>query len=519
MASHGKSLPALLRQSADRFADRKAIGFAGRVTDFRSLDQVSDRVAGGLAARGIEKGDRVGLYCPNCDAFVSAYFGILKAGGAVVPINLLLNPKEIAYILNDAGAKALIFHQAFVENVRALEPLMRDPCFRVIMGSERPGDKDVLWSALITGESAPPNMDLDPAEDIAAILYTSGTTGFPKGAMLTHANLASNVGGVWEALKLDEGREVFLVVLPMFHAFAATACMLTPLLNGCAIVPVPRFDPVQVADTIQAEAATIFMAVPSMFNVLLKLPAEHTVKFRSLKFSISGGAAMPVEVMKQVEERFGVPIYEGDGPTECSPVTCVNPIGGKRKPGSVGPPLPGVEMKIVDEQGRELAQGQVGEICVRGPNVMKGYWRRPEETRDAFFGEWFRTGDLGMKDEDGYFFIVDRKKDLIIVNGMNVYPRVVEEVLYKFPPVREAAVIGEPHELHGEVPVAYMALKDGAKASAGDVRAFCRDNLGRHEVPRKVYFLPDLPKNAAGKILKRALRNAGEIERGVVAEG
>ena len=224
---------------------------------------------------------------------------------------------------------------------------------------------------------------------------------------------------------------------------------------------------------------------------------------------------MPLEVMKQVEERFGLPIYEGDGPTECSPVTCINPIGGKRKPGSVGLPLPGVEMIILDDQGQELAQGEVGEICVRGRNVMKGYWQRPEETREAFFGEWFRTGDLGMKDEDGYFFIVDRKKDMIIVNGMNVYPRVIEEVLYKFPAIREAAVIGEPHKLHGEVPVAYVALNEGARATASDVRAFCRDNLGRHEIPRKVRFLPELPKNAAGKILKRALRKDGELERGV----
>lgn len=515
MSFKNKSLPEILRQSAGRFADHKAVSFAGRVTDFAGLDRITDSVAGGLAALGIGKGNRVGLYCPNSDAFVFAYFGILKAGAVVVPVNLLLNHKEIAYILNDSGARALVFHQAFVENVRALDDLLANPLPRIVMGSERAGESDTLWQDILAAGAAPPSPDLDPAEDLAAILYTSGTTGFPKGAMLTHRNLASNVSSTSQALKLEAGREIFLVVLPMFHAFAATACMLTPLLNGCSIVPMPRFDPILAADMIENEKATVFMAVPSMFNLLMRLPPEYTAKFRSIRFCFSGGAAMPVQLMKQFEDRFDLLIYEGDGPTECSPVTCVNPIGGKRTPGSVGLPLPDVEMKILDDAGAELAVGQVGEICVRGPNVMKGYWQRPDETRDSFFGEWFRTGDLGMKDDDGYFFIVDRKKDIIIVNGMNVYPRVIEEVLYKFAPVREAAVVGEPHELHGEVPVAYVSLKEGMTATTEDIRAFCHQNLGRHEVPRKVHFLPELPKNAAGKILKRALRKDGEIERGV----
>ena len=519
MMQNRRSLPEALRGSAAQFSDRKAVVFAGRVTDFASLDQLTDRIAAALAARGIHKGDRVSLYCPNSDAFVLAYFGILKAGGTVVPVNLLLNPKEIAYILNDAGAKALIYHEAFAENTRELESLVKDLSFKVCIGSKKASEEDMLWSDLMAASSPVPDVDFDPMEDVAVILYTSGTTGFPKGAMLTHYNLLSNIESVWEMVKLERGREVFLVVLPMFHAFAATASMLTPLLNGCAIVPLPRFEPEQTAKAIQTEAVSVFMAVPSMFTVLLKLPDEYTGVVRSLKRCISGGAAMPLEVMKQFEQRFGLAIHEGDGPTECSPVTCVNPVDGKRKPGSVGLPLPRVEMKILDDHGKELPQGEIGEICVRGPNVMKGYWKMPEETSNAFFGDWFRTGDLGTKDEDGYFFILDRKKDLIIVNGMNVYPRVIEEVLYKFPPVREAAVVGEPHKLHGEIPVAYVALNDGAHATIQDVRAFCRDNLGRHEIPRKVVFLPELPKNAAGKILKRVLRKQGELERGVRIQG
>ncbi len=508
------SLPAAIKAAARRYPGNPAIVFAGRATDYRALDAQSDRAAAGLAAQGLRPGDRIGLYCPNSDAFVAAYFAILKAGAVVVPINLLLNPKEVAFILNDAGARGLIYHEAFAAQVRALAPLAPQLERRICIGVQPAADPDLKWAEVSAAQGQPPAADCNPEDDLAVILYTAGTTGFPKGAMLTHRNLLANVASVWEALRIEPAGESFLVVLPLFHAFAATTCMLLPLLHGCRIIPLPQFEPAHVAQTIQSEQATIFMAVPSMYNLLLRLPAKHTEQFRSLKYCISGGAALPLEIMTAFEKRFGKPIYEGDGPTECSPVTCVNPIGGRRKPGTVGPPIPGVAMSIRDDAGRELPRGRVGEICVRGPNVMRGYWRRPEETRAVFFGEWFRTGDLGTVDADGYFTIVDRKKDLIIVNGLNVYPRVIEEVLYKFPPVREAAVVGEPHALHGEIPIAYLALKAGEQTTPEAVCAFCRESLGRHEIPKKVVLLPELPKNAAGKIMKRALRRQGEIERG-----
>lgn len=509
------SLPQRLKQSAQLYSSKPAFCGGGRSLLYEEFARAAGRIAAGLAERGLKKGDRVGLYCVNSSSFALAYFGILKAGCAVVPINLLLNPKEAAFILNDAGAAAIVYHEAFAPAL----PLIRESCpsigFAVCIGTRKAAEADLPFNELLESQAPEPDISFQPEEDLAVILYTSGTTGRPKGAMLTHRNLISDADSVIEALKLAPGTETFLVVLPMFHAFAATAGMIVPLLSGSAIAPVPKFDPVQVADAIAATRATIFLGVPSMYNLFLRMPVENVPKLASLKFCVSGGAALPVEIMARFEEVFGKKIYEGDGPTECSPVTCVNPIGGRRKPGSVGLAIPGVQMRISDESGRELPHGQVGEICVRGPNVMKGYWNLPGETREAFFGDWFRTGDLGTEDDERYFCIVDRKKDMIIVNGMNVYPRIVEELLYKFEPVCECAVVGEPHELHGEIPVAYVALKKGRTATEAEIRAYCRESLGKHEVPRKVYFMAELPKNAAGKIVKRALRKHGEAERGI----
>ena len=510
-----QSLPALLRKTATNNPHLTAIEFFERTLNFKEFNQQSDRLAAWLTSRGIVKGARVGLYCINSDFFVVAYLGILKAGAVVVPLNLLLNPKEISYILQDAGARGLIYLDAFAQSVADVR--QTTPCLEVFLciGDNKSAPSDAAFTEAIACQDAAPDIALEPAVDLAAILYTAGTTGHPKGAMLSHRNLASNVASAAQALQIKPGHEKFLLVLPMFHAFAATAGMLLPLLNGCCVVPLSKFEPVQVAAAAERSKSTIFLAVPSMFVALLRLPETARDQFASLRFCISGGASLPKAVLHQFEDKFGKLIYEGDGPTECSPVTCVNPIDGKRKVGTVGLALPDVEMRIMDEAGQEKPRGEVGEICVRGPNVMRGYWKRPDDTRASFFGEWFRTGDLGHVDDEGYFTIVDRKKDLIIVNGMNVYPRVVEEVLMHHPAVREVAVVGEPHKLHGEIPVVYMSLKSGFKVTGVDIRTYCRDHLGRHEVPRKVYFMDDLPKSAAGKILKRELRRHGELERGI----
>lgn len=476
------------------------------------MDRQSDALAAALAGRGVAKGDRVGLCCMNGAGFVIAYFGIIKAGATVVPINLLVSRDEMAFILEDAGAKGLLHHAVFAEQAAFLQTSVSCLMFSLVIDEDPTGP----WQAMLEMDAAPPGIEFDSEEDLAAILYTSGTTGKPKGAMLTHGNLLANTASVRQAMQWRPGGDTVLVVLPMFHAFAATVGLLTPLLHGCAIAPLPRFEPELVARTIHETRATIFLGVPSMFSLLLRLKSERAVWLESLRFCISGGAALPVDVLRRFETLFGKKIYEGDGPTECSPVTCVNPVGGLSKPGTVGLPIPGVEMRIVGEEGvAPLPLGEVGEIAVRGPNVMKGYWKQPEATAEVFRDGWFLTGDLGTADEDGYFAIVDRKKDLIIVNGMNVYPRMIEEVLYRFPPIKEAAVVGEPNDLHGEIPVAYVALDVPDAADEAAIRAHCRDNLGHFQVPRKIFILPELPKTATGKLLKRELRKQGEIERGV----
>jgi long-chain acyl-CoA synthetase len=504
---------AFRRIAAERRAETAIFSDAGSWT-FAELDVASDGVAAGLAERGISPGDRLGLYCPNCPEFAIAYLGILKAGATVVPLNLLLNPQEIVFILSDAGAKGLFFHTGLREPAAQVKAALPGLELAVRIGQPGADGEPSLDTLARTGGPVPaPTMD--PAEGLAAILYTSGTTGRPKGAMLTHRNLTANAQSILGALTLVPGRDRVLVVLPMFHAFAATVGMLTPLLHGLGFIPVERFDPRLVTGAVSRHRATVFLGVPSMYSLLLRMDDGAVGEWRSIRFCVSGGAAMPRAVMTTFEQRFGVPVLEGDGPTECSPVTCVNPLEGPRKAGSVGLPIPGVEMRIAAPDGQWLPEGAHGEVCVRGPNVMRGYWGLPEETRASFFGDWFRTGDLGYRDADGYFYLVDRIKDLIITNGMNVYPRVIEEVLYRHPAVAEAAVVGEPHPLHGEIPVAFVVLSPGGDADAGELKRWCRSHLGRHEIPRRILLRESLPKNAAGKILKRELRRRGELERGV----
>lgn len=510
------SLTQAFNHAAERNASATAIIDRGKDYSFMALKLASDKFAVGLKQRDVSKGDRIALYCINSVEFAIAYMGIIKAGAVVVPINLLQKASEISYVINNAGVSGFIYHDNLQKTVDELKSELKHEMFDICISQQ--AERATQWIDALNNDGVFNDVLIDAKQDLAAILYTSGTTGRPKGAMLTHQNLMVNTASVFQAMQWRAGQDIVCLVLPMFHAFAATVGMLTPLIHGCCFTPVAKFEASNVSSVIATTKATVFLGVPSMFNVLLNTKEEKVERFKSLRMCISGGASMPVDVLNQFEEKFSIAIYEGDGPTECSPVTCVNPIGGVRKVGTVGLPVPNVEMKILDEQGYELPLGEIGEIAVRGASVMKGYWGMPEETAASFHKDWFLTGDLGNEDQDGYFSILDRKKDMVIVNGMNVYPRIIEEVLYRYEAVLEAAVIGRADKLHGEIPVAFVVLKEGWELESADVRAWCRQHLGSYEVPKKVIFLDSLPKNAAGKIVKRVLDKQGEIERGIEAK-
>ena len=507
------SLLKRLAATVERYGHHPAVLCERASLSHEDVRDLSEQIAIQLVQRGIQVGDRVALYAINGPEFPILYLGILKAGATVVPINLLINRPEVEYVLEDSGARGILYSEGLLERLGLDLSSRGDLLFSLKVGGASTIENSL--KAVLPDSKQPYEPPDVSDQNLAAILYTSGTTGFPKGAMLSHGNLAANTCSVTQAMDWRPGQDRVLVVLPMFHAFAATVGVLTPLTNGSTILPLPRFEPDHVAEAIGHFGATIFLGVPSMYGVLLRLSAERTPLFRSLRFGISGGAALPVSVHEAFEKRFGITLYEGDGPTECSPVTCVNPIGGVNKPGTVGLPVPDVEMRIFDEAGNEQVDGEIGEIAVRGPSVMQGYWGKPEETREVFLDGWFLTGDLGLRDRDGYFSIVDRKKDLIIVNGMNVYPRMIEEVLNAHADVLEVAVVGEINERHGEVPVAYLAIREGADLDARSLRDYCRSQLGRHQIPKRFEILDALPKNAAGKIMKRELRKHGEVERGV----
>jgi len=510
-------LPSLFRAVAARWPEAPAVLTEAPVWTYSALDRASDSVAAGLTERGVAPGDRVALYCPNGADFVVCYLAILKCGAVVVPINLLQSPAAIAFMLDDCGVTALCVHTDLAGPAGAACAEVAAVRLRVGIGFDDGDAVDVHLEQMMAPAAAPP-VTIDAGAD-AVILYTSGTTGRPKGAVLTHANLATNALSVAEVLDFQPDRDRVLVVLPMFHAFAGTVGILSPLLSGAGLIPVTRFDPQAITKGVGDHHATIFLGVPSLYAVLLRLDDAAVARWKSVRLCISGGAALPQAVMTAFEERFGIPILEGDGPTECGPVTSVNPPAGPRKPGSVGPPIPGVEMRIADIDGRTLPDGEHGEVCVRGPSVMRGYWNLPDETAQSFHddpaGPWFRTGDLGRRDADGWFYLVDRIKDLIISNGMNVYPRIIEEALVRHPGVAEAAVVGEPHRVHGEIPVAHVTLVSEGAVDAAVLKDWCRKHLGRHEIPRRIEIIAALPKNAAGKVLKRELRRAGEIERGI----
>ncbi len=499
----GTNLASIVTTGAERAPDGAAIRLGETELSYGLLDERSGQLASLLTDRGLESGDRVGVMLPNVPEFPVAYYGVLRAGGIVVPMNVLLKRREIAYYLEDSGAKLLLAWQGF--------------CAEAGDGAADAGAdlievEPAAFAATLEALSPTEGLAEVADDDTAVILYTSGTTGSPKGAELTHHNLARNADvSSRTTCEIDSGN-VVLGSLPLFHSFGQTVAMNASLQVGACLTLVPKFEPALALETMQRDRVTHFYGVPTMYGALLHHPERESYDTSALCTCITGGASMPVEVLRGFEEAFGAIILEGYGLSETSPVSSSNHPGRERKPGSIGEPIEGVEMRVVDEDDNPVEQGEVGEIVIRGHNIMKGYWQKPEATAEAMRGGWFHSGDMARTDEDGYFYIVDRKKDLIIRGGYNVYPREVEEVLYEHPKIREAAVVGIPHDEWGEEIGAVVVLHEGEEMTAEEVSAHVKEQIAAYKYPRVVWFIDELPKGPTGKILKREIDRPASVE-------
>ncbi|WEO99419.1 long-chain fatty acid--CoA ligase [Streptomyces sp. FXJ1.172] len=490
------NLADFLVDTARRLPDHPALRLGTATTSYAELDRLSAQAAALLRTEGLRTGDRVALMLPNVPEFVVLYYAVLRAGGIVVPLNPLLKERETAYHLQDSGAVLLFeWHAAPGEGTA---------------GARAAGVRHLaVEPAAFAGELArlEPQYEVTAAagDDIAVLLYTSGTTGRPKGAALTHAGLRHNTEVNVHEVQQMTSQDVIVGCLPLFHIFGQTCTMNVAVHCGASLTLVPRFEPGAVLDAIARDRATVFEGVPTMYAALLQHAGAADADVSSLRTCLSGGASLPVEVLHGFERRFGCMVLEGFGMSETSPVVTFNHPDRPRKPGSIGTPIRDVEVRLLDETGRDVAEGEVGELAVRGPNVMKEYWNRPEDTAAAIPDGWLRTGDLGRRDEDGYLYIVDRKKDLIIRGGYNVYPREIEEVLHEHPAVALAAVLGVPDERLGEEVAAAVVLRPGVQADAEELQQFVRDRVAAYKYPRRLWVTDALPMGPSGKILKREI--------------
>jgi long-chain acyl-CoA synthetase len=491
----GRNLAGIVTDTAERKPDGVAYRLDDVEVTWAMVEEGSARLAALLKRRGLEPGGRVGIMLPNVPYFPIAYYAIVRAGGIVVPMNVLLKGREVSYYLADPEAVLLLAWHGFGEAAHEGAEAAGTEVIDVVPGE---------FEQLLAAEEPDRELSERAGDDTAVILYTSGTTGQPKGAELSHANLLRNAEVSQRLLDLTDD-DVVLGALPLFHTFGQTVCMNTSALAGATLTLIPRFDPGNALEIVQRDAVTLFAGVPTMYNAMLNHKRREDFDTSSLKLCVSGGSAMPVSTMRSFEAAFSCKIIEGYGLSETSPVASFNHPDKERKPGSIGTPVEGVEMKVVDDEDGEVEQGEVGEIVIRGHNVMKGYWKREDDTRDVMRDGWFHTGDIAKIDEDGYFFIVDRKKDMIIRGGFNVYPREVEEILYEHPAVLEAAVVGVPDDKMGEEVGAAVVLKEGAGVSERELRDHVKAALAAYKYPRKVWFVDELPKGPTGKILKREI--------------
>jgi long-chain acyl-CoA synthetase len=493
-----------LAAAAAEVPDKPAVKLDDLVVTYGMEEAVTQRIAGFLRARGVEPGDRVGLQMPNVPYFPFIYFGVLRAGAVLVPMNPLLKGREVAYHLSDSGAKLLFAWHGFAE---AAEEGCRDAGTECVI--VEPGEFEQTVGAADPVEEIVDRADDDPA----VIIYTSGTTGTPKGATLVHSNLAegARVGRDLVDMKADG---VGLATLPLFHVFGMNSVMNVCLVSRGLLTLLPRFEPGKALEIIERDGVSSFAGVPTMYTALLHHPEREQHDVSSIDLCVSGGSALPVDVLHGFDEAFGATVLEGYGLSETTGMGSFNLPDRERKPGSIGVPVGGTEMKVVDDDDNDVPQGEPGEIVMRGPFVMTGYWGRDDATEEVMRGGWFHTGDVATVDEDGYFFIVDRKKDLIIRGGYNVYPREIEEVLYAHPAVREAAVLGVPHESMGEEVAAVVVLADGAEATPDELKAYLKERVAAYKYPRIVWTADELPKGPTGKILKREIEAPATVSSG-----
>ena len=506
------NLAGILTDTAARFPERTALKLDDTVVSYAALDAMSAKVAGLLADRGVAPGDRVALVMPNIPQMAFVYYGALRHGAVVVPMNPLLKAREVAYHLQDSGARIAFAWEGVAAEVAA--------------GAEEAGggtevipvDSAQFLQLLAGADSRPGVAEVDD-DDTAVILYTSGTTGRPKGAALTHRNLLTNARVAQSLLDTRE-TDVLFGGLPFFHVFGQTAALNSAVLSGAAISLLPRFDAGKALQIIERDRVSIFEGVPTMYVGMLRHPEVRSTDLSSMRGAITGGSAMPLEVLHEFEDVFGIQLLEGYGLSETSPIVSFNVPGEGRKAGSIGKPVSGMEVRMLAPDGAEVPVGEIGELSVRGEGVMKGYWKNDDATAAAIPDGWFRTGDLARFDEDGNIYIVDRKKDMILRGGYNVYPREVEEVLYEHPAVAEAAVIGVPHPLHGEEIVAVVGLREEASPAddaareelVRDITAFAKERLAAYKYPRRIELTDALPKGPTGKILKREIRVEQPVE-------
>jgi long-chain acyl-CoA synthetase len=513
------NLATILEESTRRHAHKEAIVFGDTRLTYGQINGAACQVAGALRQMGIQKGDKVALSCLNVPYFPMVYFGILKAGAVVVPLNVLLKRHEIAYHLQDADAKAYLCFEGTPElpmgeeGYHGFQATAACQHMVLITGDPKTSSpyEDVATLGQVMASQSPTFATVQTMpDDTAVILYTSGTTGQAKGAELTHINMLLNAQVTADMLHYHQD-DITLIVLPLFHSFGQTVLLNGGILKGMSSVLLPRFDPEAILSLMQQERVTVFAGVPTMYWGLLNYPGANNFDLKQiaddLRVCVSGGSSLPVKVLEDFEAKFNAPILEGYGLSECSPVACFNQLGHTRKPGTVGTPVWGIEMCIADEEGQAVPAGTPGEVLIRGHNVMKGYYQRPEVNQEVLRGDWLHTGDVGVMDEDGYYSIVDRTKDMIIRGGYNVYPREVEEVMMAHEAVSMVAVVGIPHDEHGEEIKAFVVKKAGATVTEAELLAWTKDKLAAYKYPRAIAFREVLPMNATGKILKKELRN------------